>query len=212
MSAPKTLTTPMVRVAVRSLCAGGQRTSNAMLYAFLDLQNEKEKDRLRTRVGDMVKAGELVKVSPGLYEYNFKYRLRDKTPYTRLWRCAREANPGWSFAWASLMVCTPLAIVERYYFWLEKEGYIERCGKDAQTFLYRATGKADRSPEPPYPPHTDNNPFEQECEAAAMVARAMFTCDPYRAKVASDIVAACKVLMARFDKSFTENENAGEKA
>ena len=208
---PRTITTEMTRETLRSFCRGGKRVSNAQLYEVMGLCCEQEKDRLRTRIGDMVKQGEVIKVGPGLYEYNFKFRLRQGESFPKLWRFARSQKPGWSITQASQLTRISYTQAARYFSWLENEGYIVRHGKDGATFLYRATDKAAASPETPYPPHTDRNPFERENAAAAHIARLMLCHDPYQPKTARDIVAACHVLLARF-AGVNQLENGGETA
>jgi hypothetical protein len=93
----------------------------------------------------------------------------------------------------------------RYCGWLENEGYIAQHGKDGTTTLYRATDKADKSPETPYPPITDRNPFERENAAAARLATLMLCHDPYQPRVAAEIIKQCNVLLARFGVKQLEN-------
>jgi hypothetical protein len=205
---PQTITAVMVREAMRSFCVGGKRVSNAQLYEVLELRCEQEKDRLRTRITDMVKAGEVIKVSAGLYEYNYKYRVRESATFPAVWRFVRSQKPGWSLTYASQITRISYTQVSRYCGWLENEGYITRHGKDSQTILYRATDKADKSPETPVPPITDRNPFERENAAAARLATLMLCHDPYQPRVAAEIVKNCRVLLARF--AVNQNENSGE--
>ena len=54
---PQTITTHMVREAMRSFCEGGKRVSNMQLYEIMGLRREEERNRLRTRVTDMLRAG-----------------------------------------------------------------------------------------------------------------------------------------------------------
>lgn len=100
----------------------------------------------------------------------------------------------------------------RYVAWLEGEGYVERTGRnDRRAVTYRATAKAQASPETPYPPTRESDPFQQERTAAATITRLMLCADPYAPKTASTIVAACHVLLARFgSKPCTENEHTEE--
>lgn len=208
----RTITTEMTREAMRSFCADGQRVSNAQLYEVMGLACEQEKDRLRTRIGDMVKQGEVIKVGPGLYEYNFKFRLRSGESFPKLWRFVRTQKPGWSISHASQLTRISYTQAARYFAWLENEGYITRHSKDGQTQLYCGTARAVASPETPYPPITDRNPFERENAAAAELARLMLCHNPYQPTTARKIVTACNVLLARFDKSSTQLENEGETA
>lgn len=211
MNEPLTITTEMVRTAMQGFCRGGKRVSNAQLYEIMGLQNEKEKDRLRTRVNDMVTAGELARVAPGVYEYNFKHRVRKNATFPVIYRFVRMQKPGWSLNECCQITRISYTQVARYCTWLENEGFIERHGKDGATTLYRSTDKADHTPETPYPDITDKNPFERENAAAAELARLMLCHNPYQATTARKIVAACNVLLARFDKPFNTNENTGGK-
>jgi hypothetical protein len=207
---PQCITTGMVRDAMRSFCQGGKRVSNAQLYTVMALTCEQEKDRLRTRITDMIKSGEVIKISSGLYEYNFKYRVRENTSFPALWRFVRSQKPGWSISYASRLTRVSYTQAARYCAWLENEGYIVRHCKDGRTALYRATDKADRTPETPYPPITDRNPFERENAAAARLATLMLCHDPYQTRVAAEIVKNCSILLARF--SVKQLENGGNKA
>lgn len=208
----RTITTPMIREAMRSFCKGGRRVSKAQLYEALALTCAQEKDRLRTRITDMIKSGEVIKISTGLYAYNYKFRAREHPSYHAVWRFVRTQKPGWSINYACQLTRVSYTQVSRYCGWLENEGYIARHGKDGQTVLYRATDKADCSPETPYPPITDRNPFERENAAAARLATLMLCHDPYQPRVAAEIVKHCNVLLARFSVKQLENENKGDEA
>jgi hypothetical protein len=199
----------IAREALRSFCEGGKRVSNAQLYELMNLACEQEKNRLRTRIADMVRAGEVIKIAPGLYEYNFKYRLRQGgESFPKVWRFIRSQKPGWSITYACQLTRVSYTQAMRYCAWLENEGYITKHGKDGQTTLYRATDKADRCPETPYPPHTDRNPFERENAAAARLATLMLCHDPRQTRVAAEIVKNCNLLLARF----AVNKHGGNEA
>lgn len=208
MSDALTITMDMVRDAMRSFCEGNKQVSNVQLYEILGLNTEKEKDRLRTRVNGLVNQGEVERVSPGVYLYNFKFRLRKNTTYPKIWRFVRSAKPGWHITDASLLTRVSYTQLSRYCNWLENEGYIEQSGKDGQTRLFRSTGKARQTPETPYPPMTDKNPFEAENCAAARLATLMLCHDPHSKKTAQEIVKNCNILLARFDKNL--NKKPGE--
>jgi hypothetical protein len=205
------ITTDMVREAMRGFCKGGGRVTNAQLYAVMGLACEQEKNRLRTRITDMIKQGEVIKVSSGLYEYNYKFRLRSNTTFPTIWRFVRTQKPGWSITYACQLTRVSYTQAARYCAWLENEGYITRYGKDGQTILYNVTGKGVLSPETPYPPTTDRNPFERENAAAARLATLMLCHDPYQPRVAAEIVKQCNVLLARFAVKQVENGGKGGK-
>ena len=94
----------------------------------------------------------------------------------------------------------------------KNEGYVERAGRnEKRAILYRATTKAAASPETPYPPIRESDPFQKERTAAATITRLMLCADPYAPKTARSIRDACRVLLDRFEKggaeSVTKNEN-----
>ena len=209
MDAARTLTTAMVREVLQGYCKPDVRVSNAELYNVFDLKNEVEKDRLRARLNDMAHNGELIRVERGLFEYNFKYRVRKNVTFPAIWRFIRMKNESWSYGDVCQLTRISYSQVKRYCDWLENEGYIARYGKKGTTVLYRAANKADCTPETPYPNMTDRNPFERENAAAAELARLMLCHDPYQLATVRKIVAACKVLLARFDTTFNQNENNG---
>lgn len=203
-----TVTQDMVRSAMQSFGTGGQIVSNAELYSALGLEAELEKARLRTRVNDMVKHGEVERVESGCYRYNFKHRPRTNKSFPAIWRFVRKSKPGWCLGDCSLMTRFNCTQVLRYCTWLEEQGFIVRIGKnDDNAITYRATPKADQNPETPWPPLRETDPLAKEKAAAASVARLMLCHDPYAAKTARDIVTACKTLLNRFEKTVTENEN-----
>lgn len=203
-----TVTQDMVRSALQSFGTDGQIVSNAQLYDALGLEAEPEKARLRTRINDMIKFGEVERVESGCYRYNFKHRPRTNKSFPAIWRFVRKSKPGWSLSECALMTRIGYTQVLRYCGWLEKQDYIVRVGKnDSNAITYRATPKADQAPETPWPPLRDTDPFAREKSAAASIARLMLCHDPYAAKTARDIVAACKTLLNRFEKTVIENEN-----
>ena len=60
-----------------------------------------------------------------------------------------------------------------------KRGYVERAGRnEKRAILYRATTKAAASPETPYPPIRESDPFQKERTAAATITRLMLCADP----------------------------------
>lgn len=208
MEAPKTVTMEMVRDAMRSFCADGATVTNAQLYDLLGFTREEEKNRLRTRADCMVRQGELVRVGPGKYQYNFKFRLRTDKSYSKIWRYIRSQKPGWTFSDACQMTRVSYRHLSRYCAWLEDEGFIMRFGKKGTAITYGATQKAKMTPETPYPPLRETDPFEKEKAAAAKIARLMLCNDPYAVKTARELVAACDVLLARFGKN--QQQTGGE--
>lgn len=203
-----TVTIDMVRTALKSFGANKQEISNAQLYDALNLKNGKEKDRLRSRINDLVRAGEVVKVRPGVYTYNFKHRSREGKGYAAIWRFVRKEKPGWTLNECALMVRIDYSHVLKYCGWIEDEGYVERVGRNAKRAItYKGTPKADATPETPYPPRKDTDPFEKERVAAATLVRLMLCANPYQPRTGRAIVDACRVLLARFENTVTQAEN-----
>lgn len=203
-----TVTIDMVRVALKSFGVNKQEISHAQLYDALNLKKDKEKDRLRSRLNDLVQAGEVVRVRPGIYTYNFKHRSRGGKGYAAMWRFVRKEKPGWTIGECALMVHVDYSHALKYCGWLEDEAYVERVGRNAkQAITYRGTLKADATPETPYPPRNKPDPFEKERVAAATLVRLMLCADPHQRRIGRAIVDACHVLLARFENPVTQNEN-----
>lgn len=209
------ITTDLIRVAFRSFGQGEEKISNMQIYNSLDAQEESQKNTIRTRITDMVRAGEVIKIGVGLYQYNFKYKLRDASTakgYTSIWRYVRQQKDGWTVKDCSMMTGQNNSHISRYVNWLENSGYVEVIGKgENNARLYKATKKAKISPETPNPPHTDKDPFEKERVAGAKIVRLLLCSDLYSKTVAKEIYEACEVLQARFciktNDSIMINEN-----
>lgn len=204
------ITLEMVRVAAQTLGRGGKEVTACQIYDALALTTPEEEARARNRISNMVKHGEVSRAGNGIYIYNFDKRPRNPRTFSAIWRFVRKAKPGWSLNDVSLMTRVSYRQILRYCDWLLEEGYIALHGKSRQTRLYRATAKADASPETPYPPLRDVDPFEKEKSAAIQITNAMMKQDPYAAKTANIIVSAARVLLARFENTVTEDENEGE--
>ena len=204
----KELANETIRYALRNFGKGGEEISHAMLFEAFGLTEEGDKARLRNRINDMARMGEVVKVRPGVYTYNFGYRPRENRSLPAIWRFVRKAKPGWSLSECAMMTRVSYTRALRYCHWLEEEGYILRDGKDERNAsTWRATVKADKTPETPYPPLRETDPFVRERAAAATIARLLLCADPYAKRTAQGITEACKVLLARFDTNRTKNEN-----
>lgn len=205
-----TVTQEMVRSALQSFGTNGQPISNAQLFDVLGLQVEPEKARMRARINDMIAHGEVTRIETGTYTYNFQHRPRENKSYPAIWRFVRKQKPGWSISDCALLTRIGYTQVFRYCGWLEEEGYIERSGKKNNATLYRATRKADQNPETPWPPLRETDPFAREKAAAAQLARLLLCNDPYAVKTARGVVEACNILLERFGKPVTRNENEPE--
>lgn len=209
------VTLEMVRNAAQALGEGGREVSYRQVYEALGLNNEAQQAVVRTRISNMTKHGEIKRTKPGCFTYDFKHRPREAKTYEVIWRFVRAAKPGWDVSGCAMLTRISYTQVLRYVSWLEGEGYVERAGRNTKrAVLYRATAKAAASPETPYPPLRETDPFQKERTAAATITRLMLCADPYAPKTARSITDACRVLLARFEKSgaesVTENENREE--
>lgn len=209
------VTLEMVRNAAQALGEGEREISYRQIYEALGLTNDAQQAVVRTRVSNMAKHGEIKRTKPGCFVYDFKHRPREAKTYAVLWRFVRAAKPGWDVSGCAMLTRISYTQVLRYVSWLENEGYVEHAGRNAKrAVLYRATAKAAASPETPYPPMREADPFQKERAAAASITRLMLCADPHAPKTARSITDACRVLLARFEKSgaesVTENENREE--
>ena len=192
MDTRKEVSKEAVRAALQALGEGGKEISYRLVYEALGLENEAEVKRTRT----------------GCFTYDFKHRPREAKSYEALWRFVRKAKPGWSISECAMMTRVSYTQALRYCNWLAEEGFIARAGRDDRNAVtWRSTVKADKNPETPYPPLRETDPFARERAAAATIARLLLCADPYAKKTAQSITDACKVLLARFDRNRTENEN-----
>lgn len=201
-----------VRAALQALGEGGKEISYRLVYEALGLESEAEQAVVRSRISDMTRHGEVKRTRTGCFTYDFRHRPREAKSYETLWRFVRKAKSGWTISDCALMTRISYTQAMRYCNWLEEEGFVERTGRDSRNATtWRATAKADKTPETPYPPLRETDPFARERAAAATIARLLLCADPYAKKTAQNITEACRILLARFDKeSVTENENEEE--
>lgn len=208
MDTRKEVSKEAVRAALQALGEGGKEISYRLVYETLGLENDAEQAVVRSRISDMTRHGEVKRTRTGCFTYDFKHRPRESKSYETLWRFVRKAKSGWSISECAMMTRISYTHALRYCNWLAEEGFIIQAGRDARNAVtWRATSKADKTPETPYPPLRETDPFARERTAAATIARLMLCADPYAKKTAQSITDACKVLLARFDKNRTENEN-----
>lgn len=206
MAAKPEITMQQVRNAIVSLGSSGAEISNIQLYEIFGFKDESDKVRLRRRVQDMVKSGEVVCVRDGIYKYNTKFNLSASRLHSAMWRYVRMQKPGWDLKEMSLCTRASYTHVSKYCNWLQEEGYIEVIRKDGLVKLYRARHKAMTSPETPLPPKKVNDPFSREKAAAVIILQAILSVDLSSPKVKKSIAEACNILLARFQPD-TENEN-----
>ena len=200
-----------LRIAVRSLGEGGKEFSHALVFETLGLETPTEKKAARVRLNAMLENGELTRVEPGRFIYNFQKRLRNGPMLECVWRFVRAAKPGWTLEECSLMTRVSYSHATKYMAWLEAEGFVQRTGRNENNaFTYKKTEKARAHPETPYPPIKPTDPFAKERMAAATITRLMLCADPCAVKTGRDICEACRVLLARFEKNNTESRTINE--
>jgi len=211
MESREKVTKVAVRMAMQALGEGGKEISYRLVYEALGISTEADQAIVRTRISDMTRHGEVERIRTGCFVYNYRHRPREAKSLEAVWRFVRKAKPGWTVSECALMTRVSYTQVLRYCNWLVEEGFISRTGKDERNAItYRATVKADKNPETPYPPHRETDPFARERVAAANIARLMLCADPYARKTARSITEACRILLDRFEKSSTENENVND--
>lgn len=204
------VTPEVIRVAFRAFGRNDQEISNAQIYEVLEAKNDADQAKIRTRIAEMVRHGEIIKVSSGKYKYNYKYQIRGTViaaGYTKIWRFVRQAKDSWTIKECSLMTGKDSSHVGKYMNWLESEGYVKIIGKKEQAKCFKATPKAKMSPETPMPSYKDSDPFEKERNAGAKIVRLLLCENLYSPAVARDIVEACEILQSRFNKTNHNEES-----
>lgn len=211
MDTRKEVSKEAVRAALQALGEGGKEITYRLVYESLGLTNDAEQAVVRSRISDMTRHGEVKRTRTGCFVYDFKHRPREAKSYEALWRFVRKAKPGWSVSECAMMTRVSYTQALRYCTWLEEEGFIERAGKDGKNAItWRATAKADKNPETPYPPLRETDPFGRERTAAATIVRLLLCANPYAIKTARGITDACHILLARFEKNSAENRTENE--
>lgn len=160
MDTRKEVSKEAVRAALQALGEGGKEISYRLVYEALGLENDAEQAVVRSRISDMTRHGEVKRTRTGCFTYDFKHRPREAKSYEALWRFVRKAKPGWSISECAMMTRVSYTQALRYCNWLAEEGFIARAGRDDRNAVtWRATVKADKNPETPYPPLRETDPF-----------------------------------------------------
>lgn len=196
-----TSATDKLRRALQALCPDDGTVCNQQLYEALGLSDEPAKARLRSRLGDFLKRGELVRLKdhPGCYTYHrTAMPKRTGESYGRIWRAVRASKPGWAYREISQVTRIEYTMVSRYCKWLHEEGYITRHGKNGNTQLWRGTAKIRECTEVQYPLITPKDPFAAERSAACGLVRLMMEADPSKPRIKSKINKELQILVRRF--------------
>ncbi|EHJ46359.1 hypothetical protein DFW101_0342 [Solidesulfovibrio carbinoliphilus subsp. oakridgensis] len=184
---------------------GSNPVSLAMLYESMACTDEPAKARVRRQVNAMVRRQELIRVEDGVFQCNTQAVSKQHSEYyQRIWRALRSSKPGFSYQDVATVTRVSYTHVLRYCAWLKEEGYLEPYGMRGQARLFRATEKAQSTPNTPYPPRKIKDPFEQEKGLALGVVQAFLLRDPYQPAVQAKIIENCRAILARFEKEVQE--------
>lgn len=191
-----------LRWVVQALSRNGKEAvTNAMIYEAFGLKTEDEKVRLRSRIGDLVKRKEMIRIAPGKYNYNPDAQPgRQGESYVRIWRAIRVQKSGWTFKEIAQVTRVSYSQVRKYCKYLLEEGYIERFGKSGRERRYRTTAKAREQRETVYPPVAIKDPFAREKAAAVRLVRVFLEMDPCTPAARRRILEECGVIIERFKK------------
>jgi len=200
-----------LRETLQSLTKTGKGVSNQLLYQALQLEDEESKARLRRRLNELVKRGELRRIMPGVYEYD--HAAAPKPPiaesYVRLWRVIRTSKPGWTLQDVILVAGIDQRQAREYVRWLASEevGLVARAGRDGNSWLWRTTMKGLDQRETPYPQRL-RDPWESERDAACRLVRCYMEANPDAPRVRRRISEAARLILASVEDIQTETEEA----
>lgn len=191
-----------LRIVIQALSKNGKEMiTNTMIYEAMGLDNENDKARLRSRIRDLLKRKELIRIEPGKYNYNQKADTsRWGESYIRIWRAIRVQKSGWTFKKIAQVTRVSYSQVRKYCKFLFEEGYIERFGKIGREQQYRTTTKTKEQRETPFPPRTIKDPFAREKAAAVRLVRVFLEMDPCTLAARKRILEECGAIIERFKK------------
>ena len=197
-----------VRRTIQGLCqSSNDLISNARLYEVFGLATEPEKARLRSRLGDLIRRCELIRVQDGIYSYNpGAAPQQDGEVFQRIWRVVRSRAPGFTYRDVGLISGASDRTVRRYLKFLIDEGFIVRHGKSGNTRHFRTTQKGKIQRETPFMPRPLPDPFKAERDAACRIVRALMEMDPYQPQTARKIATDSRIISDRFQTHRPEKE------
>lgn len=203
-----TIWATQLRDLARNLSDNGRIEITAhSLFRALNAEDTATKARIRRSITHMVEHGEFERIQEGVFRFRpgaADAAKRYGESYQRMWRVIRTENAGWTMnAVAGTTRLHPSTVTE-YCKWLEKAGYIARCGKKGNAILYRATGKAHEQRATPYPPVLPKDPYSKEWSAACRLIRQFMDANP--AQNRETIINECRVILARFEQEGTSVE------
>lgn len=197
-----------IRALAQTLSENGKReVSTQMLCTALGANDTPTKARVRRSVNHMVKHGEMERVRDGLFRYVFGKALaaqRYGEAYKRMWRIIRTEKAGWALYDVAGLARADHSTVGQYCRWLEREGFISRCGKKGNTILFKSTEKAREQRETPYPPVPSRDPFEKERNAVWRLVKVFMQPNPADSR--DKIINECRAILARFEQEESHAE------
>lgn len=177
------------------------------LAAVLDLETESQKQVMRRRLHELVQRGEAERIAHGQYRYKPGTELRRQgESYGRMWRIIRTESAGWTIARVAMLSRIERTMTDRYTKWLLEEGFIEKCGRDGNTILWRTTAKGREQRETPWPPCDLPDPYAAERQAVARLCQILLTKNPNATHVRADISKQLAVLCKRFSTTHDANK------
>ena len=101
--------------------------------------------------------------------------------------------------------------MQRYVNYLEEEGFVQRCGRDRGTVLWRTTEKGQAQRETPWPPADIPDVYAEERAAMASLCTLMLTADLDKTYVREKLRVHLAVLNQKFCNQVENNtETEGE--
>lgn len=194
------------RTIIQAICTRPADTvSYGILFEIFGLESQNDRSRLRSKLRDMIRRGELVRVRPGVFHYNPRAVDRPAAEgYQRVWRAVRAQRPGWTLHDLVQITRMGYAHVRKYCAWLHAEGYITHHGRTGNTYRWRATPKARARQQTPIPSRAPKDPFATERNAACRLVRCLMEADPYQPRIRQKVITECQTILRRFEPAKQE--------
>jgi hypothetical protein len=154
-----------LRATLRAFCPTGSNQEAVTVPQLADAlgMRSEEKQRLRKRIGELLRRGEVRKVKTGWYVHvpeNEPSRYGES--YGCIWRAVHVQRGAFTVRKISQISRYALLTVGRYLSYLEKDGFIAFAGMDGRARSYEVTPKGLAFRDIPYPPSPIADPTEAE--------------------------------------------------
>lgn len=154
-----------VRATLKSFCPTGadkEAVTVPQLAEALGLEPH-EKQRLRKRIGELLRRGEVRKVKTGWYVHvPGKEPCRYGVNYERIWRAVHVQREPFTKRKIIQISRFSASAVDRYLAYLETDGFVEFAGHEGRARRFVLTRKGELFRDIPYPPMTIQDPTHQE--------------------------------------------------